>query len=160
MAKASLKIITDGIGQQIKGYLDRSKFIDGYLNRTVYPEYQNRQRMRWQTENTSEGTQWKSLKPEYAERKKSIFASYEGSGTKMMIATGRLFKSVIGPGKDHRKIVSNGRLTVSWTTPYAIYTEDVRPVNEWDPKQDKEMYDAAAVYLIKGEIRAMMGGKR
>lgn len=155
---AGLKPIGDGIGEQIKKYLDRARLIDGYINRVIYPTYRRRQMKRYQTENASEGTRWAPLNPSYAKRKLTKFASYPGQGRKMMIATGRMKDSVIGPGADHKKIgPSKGRLEVYWTTPYAVYTEQVRPVNVWDKRQDQEMYDGAVKYIMESTMKGIFG---
>lgn len=155
---AKLKAIGDGISEQIKKYLDRARLIDGYINSQIYPTYKRRQNKRYQTENASEGTRWKPLNADYAKRKLTKFASYQGGGRKMMIATGRMKESVIGPGADHRKIgPSKGRLEVYWTTPYAVYTEDIRPVNVWDKRQDQEMYDGAVKYIMDSTVKGIFG---
>lgn len=155
---AKLKQIGNGIGEQIKGYLDRARLIDGYINRVIYPTYRHRQAKRYQTENASEGTKWAPLNPDYAKRKLTKFASYPDGGRKTMIATGRMKDSVIGPGADHKKIgPSKGRLEVYWTTPYAVYTEDIRPVNVWDRRQDEEMYHGAVKSIMESTIKGVLG---
>lgn len=160
MAKASWTKVQTGIEQTLKGYLDRSKLVAGYLDRVVYKTYQNRQNQRWMTQGASELSVWKPLNPFYAERKKTLFAAYDGGGTKMMIATGALRTAVVGPGKGHRKVINGNRIEINWTTPYAVYTEEQRPVNVWDHKQDKQMYDDLAKYLMKGLISSTIGGGR
>lgn len=153
-----MKELSGGLGDQIKKYLDRARLVDGYINRVIYPTYQRRQRKRYQTEGASEGVKWPALNAQYAAYKLKKFSSYPGGGRKMMIATGRMKDSVIGPGADHRKIgPSRGRLEVYWTTPYAVYTEDVRPVNVWDKKQDQDMYRGAAEYIMNASIKSVMG---
>jgi hypothetical protein len=149
-----MKKVQDGIGDAISGMLDRSKKQIGYMNRVLYPLYQLRQVKRWQTEGQSEGHKWKPLNPKYKEYKLKKFAQYDGAGAKMMVATSRLYKDVVGSsgGNGHRKIIEGNKLIVSWTTPYAIYTEDIRPVNEWDPVQDKRMYANLVRWLMKNEF--------
>ena len=155
---AGLKTVDNTILKQLQSMMDRAKMAQGYLDRVVYKQYQNRQRKRFITQGNSEGTEWPSLNPKYAQQKLKRFASFPGGGRKMMIATGRLQQAVIGPGGEHRKVSTNSRLIVSWTTPYAVYTEDVRPVNVWDEKQTKQMYEDFASYMMKGVVRSVLGG--
>ena len=69
-----------------------------------------------------------------------------------MVATGRLKAAVTGDRskKEHRKIVLDKKLQVNWTTPYAEYTEDVRPVNVWSEKLDARMYEGYVIYILSG----------
>lgn len=150
---AAMKQIMSGIEKNLQGMLDRSKKTQAYLNRVVYKQYQNAQRQRWISENKSEGDQWKELEPKYKDRKKRIFAAYDGRGTKTLIATGRLFKSVIGPGGDHKKIVADKSIEIAWSTPYAVYVEEARPFTEFGAKTMEEMYDGLAKFMMEGIMR-------
>jgi hypothetical protein len=71
----------------------------------------------------------------------------------MLIATGRLMKSVIGPGEDHKKIVTDKSFEVAWSTPYAVYVSDVRPFNSFGEKTMTEIYDGISKFLIEGLLR-------
>jgi hypothetical protein len=148
-----MKQVLSGIEDNLNGMLDRSKRMQAYMNRVVYKQYQNAQRSRWMSEGNSEGDPWKALNPKYKERKKIIFAAYEGQGTKMLIATGRLFKSVIGPGADHKKIVTDKSIEVAWSTPYAVYVDEVRPFTEFGDKTMGEIYDGLAKFIMEGILR-------
>ena len=125
------------------------------LSVNVYKIYQNAQRKRWMTEGASEGKKWKALSPAYIERKKIMYGggqkhkwiggrgkgrpwtkagkwpSYPGKGTKMLIATNRLYESVVGPHADHRKMVTEKRLIVGTRVKYAHDVNKVRPFNHW-----------------------------
>ena len=138
----------------LESMLKRERLGAGYANRIIYTIYKNRQRRRFQTENLSEGEKWKALNPKYAERKLIKYADYNGKGQNIMFATGRLRSAVTGDDgiREHRKIVLEGKkLQVSWTTPYAEYTEEVRPVNEWSIEKDLEMYQGFITYIITGK---------
>jgi len=146
--------ISSGVEKSFKGMINRARSQEAFLQRVIYPEYQNRQRKRWMSEGASEGQRWPALNTKYAASKLVRFASYAGAGTKMMIATGRLKDAVIGDGdqSEHRKIIQKQTLFVSWATPYAKWTEKVRPVNVWDKKQNDVMMKKARLYLLKGKI--------
>lgn len=149
-----LKQVMSGVENNLQGMLDRSKRMQAYLNRVVYKQYQNAQRQRWITEGASElGSKWKDLDPKYKERKKKIFATYDGRGTKMLIATGRLYKSVIGPGADHAKVVTDKRLEVLWTTPYSVYVDEERDFTTFSDKTMEEIYDGLAQFTMAGIMR-------
>ena len=160
MDSARLKITENNILQSLTEMMDRTNMAKGYINRVVYNTYKRRQRKRWMTQSESEAKKWEPLNPKYESYKKRKFASFPGSGTKMMIATQRLFNAVVGDNdkSEHRKIIEGKtKLIVGWTTPYAVYTEKVRPVSEWDPKQDKKMYDDFVKYLMNGIMPIVTG---
>lgn len=106
-----------------------------FIQNVIYPMYQKAQIERWNTENVSEGQQWKALNPGYAKSKLRRFAAYPYSGTKVLVATGTLLKSVVGSEtRYHRKIVTNTGLLVSTTVEYARDVSDVRPFMKFDKK--------------------------
>ena len=152
---ASLIKVLSGIEDQMKKMLDRSNRMQAYLDRIVYRQYQNAQRERWITENASEGTPWAALNKRYKEYKKKAFASYPGGGSKMLIATGELFKSVIGPGGSHRKTATDKQLAIYWTTPYAVAVGDIRPFNVFSQKTMNGIYSGLAKFIIEGELRSL-----
>lgn len=128
-----LKAVQDGITISLNAMLDRGAAMQSFLNRNIFRMYQNAQRDRWMTENESQGDLWKRLTPAYAERKKKLYATYEGGGEKMLIATGKLFKSVIGPGDGMRKIVTNKSLFIATGVEYAGFVDDARTFTKWSP---------------------------
>lgn len=100
---------------------------EAFLVRVAYPMYQKFQRKRWMTRNVSEGMQWKPNALRYSEWKKIKYASFPGGGTKVMIATGRLFQSIIGPSPDHRRIIRGTKMIIGTSVEYASYAGDIRP---------------------------------
>jgi len=146
--------ISSGIEDQLKGMVDRSRDMTSYLNRVVYQQYKNAQRQRWITEGSSEGPKWKALNKGYAKSKLTRFASYPGGGRHILIATGELQKSVIGPGGGHRKIVTDHSIEINWTTDYADKVNDVRPFSAFGNKTNQEIYDGIAKFLISGLMRS------
>lgn len=122
-----LRISVDGAGNKLRAMLDRSGLIRGWLNRVAYPLIIEAQRIRWASENASEGSSWPQLNPSYATAKLKRFAAFPGGGRKMLIATGRLVESVTGDNtKDHYKLVEERRLTVGTMVGYAKYVDEDR----------------------------------
>lgn len=145
---AKIRVKKDGVTKRLDAKLRQFDKLSGFLNRNVYQYYRVFQAKRWDTENISEGNRWPRLKPSYAAMKKIRFASFPYGGERMGIATGKLIKGVIGPGRDHRKIVKKtGTVTsliVSTAVPYAQYFDAKRPIAQVGEK---------TVKAIKGMIR-------
>lgn len=156
----TLKTIAGGVTGALTEIAKRGHKIDGWLNRVVYPMYQNYQTERWE----NEGWGWQALNPLYAQRKKVKYASFIGGGSKMMIATGTLVSSVIGPmkgsglfgkgpgTKEHFKSVKNGFLTIGTSVDYAEFANDKRPFDDTlnDPEFIEEMQKSLREYLFGG----------
>lgn len=120
MVKAEITKVKDNVTDKLNGMIDRSKSMQSFLVRNIYPVYKNMQMERWQTEGGSQGMPWESLSSIYAKRKKKLYGSYPGGGEKMMIATGRLFGAVYGPGSGmpdgeqfHRMVSTNNSITIT-----------------------------------------------
>ena len=150
---ANLSTVKDGINQYLRGVRQRRSALQGYLNRNVLEQYRNAQRKRWMTENASEGTVWTRLNPGYASRKKKQFAAYEGRGTKMLIATNKLFKSVIGPGNGFRKVTTPKTLTLSTSVEYAKHVDEARSFTGFGAKTMSEIYGGIAKFIFKGILK-------
>ena len=149
MAKRSkFRLVSLGreLQNQLEGMVDRSQRTQAYLNRVVYRQYRNAQRKRWMTEGASEGDKWKRLNPKYAEWKKKKFKTYKGAGKKMLIATGELMESVIGPKGSHKKIVTDTSIEVAWSTPYSVYVDEVRNFTEFSDETMQKIYDGLAEF--------------
>jgi len=145
--KAKVGLKGDGLAW-MQNVVKRAEKGTAFLNRVVYPIYQNFQRERWVTQNWGK---WPALNPKYARQKLRRFASYPGGGRHMMIATGRLVTSVTGEKKrDHRKIVTNRRLIVGTTVPYAKYPDETREFSEMPPQFWNAVADQYVKYLIQG----------
>jgi hypothetical protein len=149
--KASLSVSDNSGMIKIETMLDRGKSMQSFLNRNVYRIYQNAQRSRWITENASEGGEtgrWEKLNPTYAERKKKIYAAYEGAGEKMLIATGRLFKAVVGPSNGQIKVVTNTSMTISTSVEYAKYVNEARSFSTWGPSFKAKVKKAIGDFIL------------
>lgn len=150
----TLKTVSNGINKMLQGMRQREKALMGYFNRNVLEQYRNLQRNRWMTENVSEsGIEWHKLSDDYAARKRKQFAAYPGQGTKKLVATNRLFKSVIGPGKDFRKVVTARGLYIATVTPYAKYVDEDRSFTTWSKKSEQELKLSVARFIFKGILK-------
>lgn len=145
-----LTVVSRGIEKQLQRYLDREAALQSYLNKNVVEQYRNIQRRRWMTENASEGKVWDRLNPGYAAQKRRIYALYPGRGTKMMIRTGDLFESVIGPGKGFRKITTPRSLIISTTNPYASDANEMRNFTNYSAKTKADLYLGIAAFIFRG----------
>lgn len=139
-----------GITDRLNAMRKRANAMQGFLNRNVFRMYQNFQRERWMTENRSEGVAWERLNPSYAARKRRQFADYPGKGTKMLVATGTLLESVIGPGKGFRKIVSPKRLYIFTVLDYSRYVNDVRPFTGFSDRSMNKVLKSVKRFISRG----------
>lgn len=146
--KLSITTESNGIVLNLNKKLERINSMQGFLNKNVYQMYQNAQRTRWMTENSSETGRWKRLEPRYEQYKRTKFASYDGQGTKMLIATGALFKAVVGPGNGQRKVATNKSLYISVSTPYSGYVDEVRSMSTWSQKTIHDWHTAISNFIF------------
>lgn len=137
---------------RLEGIVSRAKASRTFLNRNVLGWYRNVQRTRWMTENNSEGTQWTALNPAYKKRKLTQFRGYPGNGNTMLMATGALFKSVIGPGPGFRKVVTDRQLIIGTSIPYASYVDEVRTFTTYGEESRRELLTQYAKFLAWGTI--------
>lgn len=151
MNETAIQMKIDKINSRLDGIVSRGKSLRSYLNRVVYKQYQQAQIRRWNTENKSEGAQWKPLNSDYAAYKRKKYASYPYSGSRLLVATGTLLKSVVGlDPKYHRKIVTNTGITIMTTLEYAPYVAKTRPFMKWSRQTKREIIDGMKRYLFTG----------
>ncbi len=156
-----IKALTTGIQDQLEAMVRRANLLPAYLNRVVYKEYQKAQRDRWKTENVGPdfvGGQWRSLDPIYAAWKKKKYSSSPGGGTKLLIRTGTLVQSVVGPGEGHEKIVTNRSIRINTSVPYATYVDETRNFTQWSPVFYGRIYKGLSDYLLKNIMKEVTGG--
>lgn len=120
--------------------VNRAKNPAAFLRNVAYPMYQRFQRQRWMTQNASEGDKWKPLNPRYAKSKLRRYADFPGGGQRMMIATGRLFASVIGPSKDHRRLIKGSKMIISTGVEYAEDANSKRPFFPLSDRSKNQIY--------------------
>jgi hypothetical protein len=146
-----LRLSTDGISKVLSGMISRAGLVRGWLNRVGYPMIIEAQRMRWASENATEGASWKPLNPKYERYKAKKWASAPGGGRKMMIASGRLVDSVTGDDrKDHYKLVEEKRLSVGTTVPYAKYADEARNFTDLSDTTTQDLSDRLGEYIRTG----------
>lgn len=155
---ASLSKITNSVEEALEGMIRRANLVSGYLNRVVYQEYRIAQRKRWMQENDDPdftGGPWAQLDAKYAEQKRKKYGDNPfGRGTKMLIASGRLFNSVVGPsGGDHHKIVDNKEIRIFTTVPYAKFVDEDRTFSSWSLVFKRRIYKGLRDYLTKSIIK-------
>jgi hypothetical protein len=150
----SLKFSVNGISQHLNNMIDRSRAIDGWLNRVAYPAIIKAQRVRWQSEGESEGETWTPLNPRYARQKLKRYRDYPGQGRKMLIATGALIASMTGDDQSkHFKLVGNQRLEVGTMLGYAGYVDDVRDITTLSQATLDDLADNLGDYLTGGVFK-------
>lgn len=149
----TLSAKNSGIEGFLKGLTMRSASLQSFLNRNVYRAYQNIQRKRWITENVSETGQWTPLSPSYAKAKKTRFKSYPGAGQKLLIATDKLRKSVIGPGEGFRKITTPRSLIITTATPYAEHVDASRTFSTYSRESISELNGMIKDFVFKNIVR-------
>jgi len=161
MSTISLKTIEKGITDRLNGMLAREKAMQSFLNKNIVELYRNVQRARWMTENSTEGQTWTALNPNYKKWKLVRFAQFEGGGQLMLIATGKLYKSVIGPGAGFRKVVTPRSLIISTNVDYAKHVDEggkhvvARPFTKYSEESKKLFRKAIAGFLFRGTITQM-----
>lgn len=145
--------INNAVTKSLEAKLKRANLITAFLNRVIYPMYQNAQRLRWTSQNTTEGPQWAALTSRaYAIRKAIRFASFPGGGQQLMIASGRLFNSVTGDDlADHKKLVEGNSLIILTSVPYAQYVDPVRNFSTMGKNTLDDMKQATRDYLMAGK---------
>ena len=153
--EASITPKEDGITKALNGMMNRVSTIEGYLDRNLWRQYQKAQIERFQSQSASEGNRWSELKPEYAKRKKRIYASYEGGGNVVMIATGKLAKGAEGEDSSYfyREVSSRGMKVYMNTgsVPYAAYAAEARPYMSFSQATLEEMRRGIRDFIKKGK---------
>lgn len=140
-----------GIQDYLNGMLDRTRLVTGWLNRVAYPMIIKDQRLRWQTEGSSEGASWEPLNPRYARVKLKRFAAYPGAGRKMLVATSRLVSGMTGDNtSDHYKLVQDTRIYVGTTIAYAKFVDEKRDITQLSDSSVDEIVSGLADYLVGG----------
>lgn len=158
MGGASIRSMSSGIENMLDGMVKRANMVPGYLNRVVYRQYQNAQRERWTSENASQdftGGIWDRLSIPYQEYKFREFYDYPGAGSKILIATNRLQKSVIGPSPEHQKIVTDRAIKIFTTVPYASYVDEKRTFTKFSQIFYRDVFKGLKDYLARDIIRSI-----
>lgn len=149
-----LQKVKDGVGAELTAIVRRGRNLSAYLDRVVWPSYQQAQIERWQSENASQGAKWVPLNTNYAKTKKKRFAAYPGGGNALMVATSRLSQGAQGRDTAYfGRVVTDKSIQVAINIsalPYAVYPGKTRPFMSFSDEQVKEWTDGAAQYMMRG----------
>jgi hypothetical protein len=155
VATGGMRKVKDGISNDLAGIISRGRSLGTYLDRVVWPQFQQAQINRWETQGASEGFSWPELNPTYAKRKKKKFAAFPGAGNAMMVATGRLSSGAQGRDTAYfGRTVTESKMTVmvsSSALPYAIYPGKARPFMVFSDDTMSAWTGAAAAYMMGGK---------
>lgn len=147
-----LRKVEDTATKRIEDMINKGRSSRAFFAKYVRPAYQEAQRKRFATENTSEGPKWANLSPNYAKHKLEKFKGFPGGGRKINIATGRLVDALLLKNKeDAHELIFETSYVIKFGVPYAKYVNEVRPIVEFR----KEFYDD----LKKKCTQWMIGGK-
>ena len=131
--------------------LMQTKQVRAFLERVVYPTYLKAQMKRWMSQGRTDGfgtfEAWAPLNLKYAAYKKRRWASAPGGGTKILIASGRLYQAILNQGPGHRKIISDRSLIVGVDVPYAKYVNERRPFFIFSDEMMKGLKGKYADYI-------------
>lgn len=151
---ASIKTIKRGASEALKGYQQRALSLQSVLNNQVLDTYRNLQRTRWMTENASEGTRWNILKDKrWKQVKHRLYGSNLETGRPLLVASGRLQKSVIGPGEGFRKVTLGNRIIISTSVEYAKGVDDLRPFTGWSKQSLAKFRKIIGEYILKKKLK-------
>lgn len=155
MATLSLRKVQDGIGDDLRAIVSRGRNASAYLDRVIWPAYQQAQVDRWASENSSQGPRWNALSPSYAKSKPKRFAAYPGGGRALMVATSRLSQGAQGRDTAYfMRSITDKTITVAINLsalPYASYPAKTRPFMNFSDEQISEWTDGVAQYVMKGK---------
>lgn len=148
----TIKKLSSQIEDNLTQMVQRSDNAAFVLQRIILPQYIQAQADRWMSEGASQGFQWKALNAAYKSRKKVRFASYPGSGTKMMIATSDLVDAVLQRNNYSLKMISGKKMTISTSLDYAKHVDDARTFTKFSPEWKQALADNYGTYVRTGDV--------
>ena len=149
--KSSMEMVEDSALKNLKAMVKRGKNSRSFLQLHAYPVYIKAQMQRWMTEGASQNEKWDALNPAYAAYKLKKFSTAPGGGRKIMIATGKLYQSVIGAGEGHFKMITDNEMIVGTSVPYATYPSARRKIMHFDKGFIKILKKKWIDYIIRGK---------
>lgn len=147
--QSKINWIQQGVTKKFDEMVKRAKMPEQFLTRVVKREYLRYQQDRWKTED--EG-QWKELNPKYAERKKKEWAGWAGQGRIMMIASSRLYGSVIGTSRGFKEVITQRSIAWATSVPYAKYANDARSFTHFGKRFYQTIGKYALDWIAKGKL--------
>jgi len=163
MAGVTLTKKSDSIQARNQAMLDRANTMQSFLNRVIFKMYQDAQRLRWASEGGSEGYPWEQLNSKYETWKKKKYQKYDGSGSKLMVATNALHQSAI---ENAAKIATNENITITVNSDvqnpetkksvsnYAKYAAHARPIMKFSQDTIDTFRDAIQTYIATGKDKS------
>lgn len=135
----------------------RASGMAAFFKTRIFPMYLNAQRSRWQTENSSEGAQWKNYREgstgRYASYKRKKWASAPGGGEKMMMASAKLFQVVTAEQSGLNQLFESTKMVLAvddGAVPYAKFAAAERPFMEFGDDTIQKMRDAISAFIKTG----------
>lgn len=188
--KVSGKVVAEGALKSLDEMVQQPKWFSGWANTKLLRLHANFQKSRWISEGAVAGLpRWRPLSPAYAAHKRrrygggpkfvfepqgpgknpwvqsGVWPTYPGGGRKVLMATGRLLRSMLAPRErgsiqgnssgpeEFRKIVTDKKVIFSSSVPYAERVDQERPFSDYPPSIIKEMASSYAKYLVAGVMR-------
>lgn len=145
---AGLKKVEDTVTARLNKIIERGRDSRAFMVRVVRPTYQNAQRKRFMTENQSAGAQWAPLNPKYAKYKLTKFKDFPGGGTKINIATGKMFNTlVLQESGSYSEIATEFSYILAFDSPYMKYVDEVRPIMQFRDEFYKDLKKQLVTWL-------------
>ena len=149
--QANLSVVEGQALKNLRAMIARGKSSRTFLQKHAYPTYIKAQMKRFSSENSSQGQQWAPLNPKYAAYKLNKYASATGGGRKIMIATGKLYKSIIGAGDGHFKVITDKEMIVGTSIPYATFPARTRSIMKFNPDFIRMIKEKWIAYMVSGK---------
>lgn len=151
---ASLVELNTQISKRLDEIVKRGRDPAAFMERVVYPLYIKGQMKRWMSEGASDGMgsleRWAPLNAKYKASKLRRFASAPGGGTKMLIASGRLYQAATG-GSGIIKLVTGSSITIAVDVPYAKYVNARRNFWKFSSEFEKDLHTRFDKFMFHGK---------
>lgn len=130
----TIKAVSDGVTIKLDTMIKRAESFEQFFKRNLRNRYLTAQQRRFETENNSEFSSggWGPISEWYRIKKLTRFADYPGSGTKLLIATNRLMKSMLALSGDYRELVRSTRMVISTVVGYAPHVSEKRSLTSFN----------------------------
>lgn len=124
--------VQDTVTKSLNNMIKTTNFFEQWAIKRFQPMFKRIQQKRWATEGASEGRQWDPISPSYAEWKRKEYKDSFGHGEKLLIATGKLFKSLtLEEGGDWERILMRNTIVLNFDVEYARKVGEFRPILEF-----------------------------
>lgn len=145
-----LSKIEDSVTDKLNNMMKTTAFFEQFIQKRFKPMFTRLQQKRWQTKNSSEGRTWDPILPSYALWKKEKYKDSFGHGEQLLIATGRLFKSLtLNEDGDWQQILTGTTLVLNFDVEYASQVSMFRPILEFSSESMKMIRDDLKQWMKK-----------